>query len=345
MGCAVQNGLTSICSKTAKGIRNITVRFEQLTPGKLMGNCLRAGFCFLPVVFVVSDEVRGGRIAEFIQEILRQDFRLTDIGIISGLVAAGVVVLVWGNVAGLLLNTGKEPLGAVPDCTEFTVVKRRHTFGGLLKKALVCRFRVPVFFDDLSCEAGHGCVSAAFRDHLRSMPVRKIRVKVITLQVFRQVHNPVEDLDVRLCCAEEEAGGIQGLRIEEWEDRIDQLFQITVSIGIRDRADWEQHMELRPCGSSVFLLHVMTAVVDGKTNTGKVRRHIFRCHPESRIFAVVVITVNRQAVRTQVVRPVAVAVFVFRADIIVSDSLFQRIRIDNLKAVRIQAVAWTADVI
>ena len=289
--------------------------------------------------------MRGGRVAEFVQKILCQGFRLTDVGVVPGFIAAGIVVLLRRDVACLLTDTCEEPLGTVPNRAELTVVQRRHTIGGLFQETLIRRFRIAVFLDDPAGEAGHGRVPASLRDHLRRVPVRQIGVEVVTPEKVRQIHDAVVYLDIRFGGAEEETGCVQGLGIKKRKNRVDQLLQVAVCIGILDRVDREEDVELRPGRGSVLLLHMMAAVVDGKAHTREIRRHILRRHPEGGIIAVVIVAVDREAVRTQVVRSVAVAVFVLRADVVMPDGFFERIRVRYLKAMRIQTVAGTAHII
>ena len=94
-------------------------------------------------------------------------------------------------------------------------------------------------------------------------------------------------------------------------------------------------MELRPCGLSVFLTVIEAAVVDGNTHAGKCLQHI----PILRIFRVIVITVNGQAVCGDEVFTVAVVVLVFGANIVMADSLSQVVRIHDDGLVRVGAVA------
>ena len=98
-------------------------------------------------------------------------------------------------------------------------------------------------------------------------------------------------------------------------------------------------MELRPCGLSVFLTVIEAAVVDGNTHAGKCLQHIGRRDPILRIFRVIVITVNGQAVGGDEVFTVAVVVLVFGANIVMADSLSQVVRIHDDGLVRVGAVA------
>ena len=86
-------------------------------------------------------------------------------------------------------------------------------------------------------------------------------------------------------------------------------------------------MELRPCCFTVFLTIVVAAIVDSKADIRKGLHDIVRGDPVIRILGVVVIAIHRKAVAADEVIAVAVAVFIFGADIVVADGSFQTVLI------------------
>ena len=130
-----------------------------------MGDSLRSWLGFLPVVIGVADKVCGRRIAQFSGEVFSQNLRLSDIGVVIRLIAGGVIVNVRCNISVLLGELCVKALGRMPDGGQFRTVQRRDTFCGFLQEGLVRLFGIAVFFDDTTCEAAHGSVSASFWDN------------------------------------------------------------------------------------------------------------------------------------------------------------------------------------
>ena len=80
-----------------------------------MGNGLRTGLRFLPVMIAVADEVGRRGVAQFLGEILGQHLGLPDVGIVLRLIAGRIVVDLRWYIAVLLPDAGKKALGTVPD--------------------------------------------------------------------------------------------------------------------------------------------------------------------------------------------------------------------------------------
>ena len=173
----------------------------------------------------------------------------------------------------------------MPDCIELAVIERRHTGCGLFQKALVGFFCIAVFLDDDSGKAGHGGVTASFRDHdVLFVAAGQICIELVVIQKFREIHATGIELHIRLLCSKKEASSIQRLRIEIWEDGIDQLLHIAIKGSIRHPVDGKEHMKLRPCRFAIFFALIKSAVMDGETHSGKCLQHICRCDPVFRIF-------------------------------------------------------------
>ena len=168
----------------------------------------------------------------------------------------------------------------MPDCGELTVVERRHAGCGLLQKALIGLFCVTILLDDDSSEAGHGSVTASFRDHsILFMAAGQVSIELDIIQKFREVHASGIELHIRFLRPEKETRRIQSLGIEIREYGIDQLLHVAVQGGVRHAINGKQNMELRSCGLPVFLTLIKTAVVDCDADTGKGLKHICRCYP------------------------------------------------------------------
>lgn len=117
----------------------------------------------------------------------------------------------------------------MPDCGKLAGVQRRHTFCGFIEKGLIGLFAVTIFLDDATGKAGHRSIAAALRDDQRCcMAVRHIRIEIILLQKFRQVHAARIQSDLGSSCSKEETCSIQRLRIKKRKDGIDQLFGVAV---------------------------------------------------------------------------------------------------------------------
>ena len=208
----------------------------------------------------------------------------------------------------------------MPDGTKFAVIERRHAGCSLLQKALIGLLRIAVFLDDDNGKAGHGSVTAAFRDHyILFMTSGQACIELVIIQKFRKIHATGIEFHVWLLCSEEEASSIQRIRIEIRKDRIDQLLHIAVEGSIRHALDGKEHMELWPCGLTIFLALVETAVVDSNADAGKSLQHICRCDPILWIFRVVIVAVHGKAVGREKIGTVAVMVFIFSAYIVVAD--------------------------
>ena len=123
----------------------------------------------------------------------------------------------------------EEALGAVPYGGELADLERRVAARGLLEEALVGLLRVAVLLDDDPGEAGHGGVAAALRDDgVLLVAAGKPCVELVVVQELREVHATGIELHVRVLRPEEEACGIQRVRVEVREDGVDQLLHVGV---------------------------------------------------------------------------------------------------------------------
>ena len=86
-------------------------------------------------------------------------------------------------------------------------------------------------------------------------------------------------------------------------------------------------MELRPCCFTVFLTIVVAAIVDSKADIRKGLHDIVGSDPVIRVLRVVVIAIHRKAVAADKVIAIAVAVFIFGADIVMADGSFKAVLI------------------
>ena len=309
-----------------------------------MGDCLRTGFGFLPVMVAVADEVRRRGVTQLLGEEFGQYLGLPDIGIILRLITGGIVVDVRRHIAVLLPDASEEPLSAVPDGGQLQRFQRRDAFCCLVQKCLVGFFRIAVLLDDPTGETGHGSVTAAFRDDRVAvvLAVRHAIVEGVLLQKLSQVHAARIQSDICRAGSEEEAGGVKRLGVEVREDGIDQLLHIAVEGGVGHIVNGKQNMELGSGRLSVFLPHIEAAVVDGEGHAGESLHDVLRRLPTGWVFGVVVITVHRQAVAADEVIAVAVIIPVFRAHIVVTDAVLQTGLVQNDVLVRIGAVTGVA---
>ena len=232
----------------------------------------------------------------------------------------------------------------MPDGGKLGVIQRWHTFSGFLQEGLVCLFGIAVFLDDTTGEAAHGSITASFRDNgMVKVALRHILIKQVLIQKFCQIHASGIERYLGGSSAEEETCRIQRLRIKIREDGIDQLLHVAVQRSVGAVFNREQHMELGPCCLAVFLTVMEAAEMDSEGDARKSLHHIFRCHPVSRIFRMVIIAVHRQTVAADEVVTVAIAVAIFSTNIVVADCSLQAGLIQNHMLVRIGAVAGIAD--
>ena len=316
---------------------------RKLTSRKLVSHSLCAGFCFLPVVFVVTDEVSSGGVAKFTREVLCENFRLTDIGVIFGLVRHIGIVGFRGNVSVLLADTCKKLLRRVPNGSEFLIVKWRFALGGFFEECLVCLFGVSVFLDDSACKTRHRGVTASFGNDGGGTATGHIRIEVF-FQKLGKVDTALIKLHFGVGSSEEKSRGIEGVGIEVGEDAVHESFHIAVCDGICHAADWEEDVELWSRCLAVFLTHMRTAVMDGKGNTGERLQDIGGHHPIVGIFGVVVVAIHGQTIRTEEIFTVAIVVFIFGANIIVRNRSLEGFQIGYDVFVGIRAVAGVARV-
>ena len=92
-----------------------------------------------------------------------------------------------------MADLGIKTLGAVPDCIKLAVIQRRHAGRGLFQKALVGFFRIAVFLNDDTGKAGHGSVTASFRDHdIFLVTAGQVCIELVVIQKFRSCAKAVE---------------------------------------------------------------------------------------------------------------------------------------------------------
>ena len=173
--------------------------------------------------------------------------------------------------------------------------------------------------------------------------LRHIFIKQVLIQKLRQIHASGIKRHLSGSSAEEETCRIQRLCIKIWKDGVDQLLHVAIQRSVGAVFNREQHMEFRSGRFAVFLTVMETAEMDSEGNSRKSLHHIFRCHPVSRIFRMVIIAVHRQTVAADEVVTVAIAVAIFGTDIVVADCSLQAGLIQNHMLVRIGAVAGIAD--
>ena len=187
---------------------------------------------------------------------------------------------------------------------------------------------------DASGIMGHCGVAAAFwNDDVAVAAGVHIGVKIIVSKECGQRHRPVEDLNLRLLCAEEKTSGVECLGVEVRKDMVGQLFHLAVLAGIGDSVDGKEDMEFWPWSFAAFFLHMVAAIVNRKGHTRECVSNIGRIDPLFRIVAVVIVAVNRQAIRADKVLVATVIALILCTDIIVCYRLKQSVLTGDLDLV------------
>ena len=141
-------------------------------------------------------------------------------------------------------------------------------------------------------------------------------IEILLFQQLVQRLGSGQVLDLWIFGPVKETGRIQSLGINIRKDRSHLLFHVAVGTCIRSRLDLQKRMELRSCRFSVFLLQVVAAVMDADRHLREGVLQILWCDPVVRIIRVIIVKLHRKAVARDEVGVAAVAVFIFRADII-----------------------------
>ena len=101
-------------------------------------------------------------------------------------------------------------------------------------------------------------------------------------------------------------------------------------------------MKFGPCGLAIFHSVIETAVMDCEGHTREGLQDIFRSDPVFRILGMIIITVNWKTVTADEVVAIAIAVFIFCAHVIMTNSRLQAIFIQDDVFMRIGAVTGIA---
>ena len=192
----------------------------------------------------------------------------------------------------------------------------------------------------------HPVVPAPLRNHrpgIRHADKRIIRI--VTVQAFVQGDRSRKERYSGLSRPEEEPGRVQRLRIEERKQRIQPLFQVSISGGVHHPVDKKKAMKPWTRGLPVLLQQMMARIM-------KPRRHIrqqphddLRRHPLGRILRMIVIAVQRQAVRGKKPGIRTVPALILRCHIIPRNGGGEGFGIPHLHRVRIQAVLRVPDTV
>ena len=132
-----------------------------------------------------------------------------------------------------------------------------------------------------------------------------------------------EELRLRISGPVKEPGRVECVRVDKGKERRDLALHGAVGIRVLGLLNLQKSMELRPGGLAVLLFEMIAAVVDADRHIGKPHPQVLRRYPIIRVFGVIVIKLNREAVAPQEVCLAAIAVFILGADVIVTDGLRQ----------------------
>ena len=128
-----------------------------------------------------------------------------------------------------------------------------------------------------------------------------------------------EELRPRIGSPVKEPCGVESVCVDEGKERRDFALHGTVGIRVLGLLNLQKSMELRSSGLAILLLQVIAAVVDADCHIREGYPQILRRHPIIRVLGVIVIELHSEAVAPQEVCLAAVAVFIFGADVIVTD--------------------------
>lgn len=85
----------------------------------------------------------------------------------------------------------------------------------------------------------------------------------------------------------------------------------------------KENVKLGPCGLAIFYSVIEAAVMDCEGHTWKGLQDIFRSDPVFRILGMIIITVNWKTVTADEVVTITIAVLIFCAHVIMTDSRLQ----------------------
>ena len=337
-------GQTSQClfpsgedSLVATGVEEGLLRgeHEQLRVGKLLVQKLhrrtqRSFLRFNPVGSVVAEEVRRRIEADLIAVLLGQDLRLPDVGIVLRLQAPGRtgelgdVELIRRDIPVLLRDDPLEFPGAAPDLRKLLVRQRRLALGGLIHENLVRGIVPAVALDHSTGKPGERRIPAAFLYYMAAVAALvHPGVEILLGKELVQGLGAGNEICLRIFGSKEEPGRVERIGIDIGELSGYLLFHGAVGFMIRDLVDLQKSMELRSRGLAVFLLQMMSAVMDADRHIREGGPQVLRRHPLVRILGVVVIKLHSEAVAPYKIGIAAVTVFILGADIIMADRLRQ----------------------
>ena len=327
------------------------LRFPELHVGEVVHEGVGLGRVGLPDFAVVGQEVRGGREAEAGAEGVRQDAGLGDVGLVGGLIEI-IPVLLLIFLRRNIIRGGGDPLperdGAAPDGIQLRGIQRgiavlRPVFekpGGFL--------RVAEAEEDLGRVAGEGRVPPALRDFAGCLGEGDgggglIRLALLKPLVQRQGTGAKEDL--RIAGAVEEAGGVQGLFIEEGEELRGLALEGGIVLGAFRRTDGEEAVEAGAGRLRALLLHVIAAEVEGQGDALEEGLDLLRGDPVLGTVAVVVVTVHGEAVRGEEVLLLAIVIAVGDGHIVTGNGPAEGSFVTDFRRMGIQTVAFAADAV
>ena len=308
---------------------------EQFRVGKLLVQKLdrRAKCCFLrlfPIGAVVAKKVRGRVKTDLVAVLMGQHLRLTDVAVVLRLQATGRtgklgdVELLRRDIVCCRCDDRFKLPGTAPDLHELVIVQRRIALGGLVQKDLVRGVVPAVALDHATGETAHGAVAAAFLNNVSAVAALvHPGVEVLLFKEGVERLDSGEELRPRIGSPVKEPCGVESVCVDEGKERRDLALHGTVGIRVLGLLNLQKSMELRPGGLAVLLFEMIAAVVDADRHIGKRHPQVLRRHPIIRVFGVIVIKLDREAVAPQKVRLAAIAVFILGADVIVTDGLRQ----------------------
>ena len=190
-----------------------------------------------------------------------------------------------------------------------------------------------VTLHDTSGKLGKSRIPLACRNHISGC-----FLLLMDNGIYR--HLPVMP-DSTLCLAAiYEAAGVERIVIEEGVDLLDLLLKLCIGVRVCLLWNLEVDMELRPRRLSVLHLHVVPGEGDRIRDIFELLCECFRCHPDSRVLGVIIVTVHDDALGREEVLVASIVALVLGADMIVLDSGGKCIRIRDLVPVRVEAVLF-----
>ena len=281
---------------------------EQFRVGKLLVQKLdrRAKCCFLrlfPIGAVVPEEVRRRVKADLVAILMGQHLRLTDVAVVLRLQATGRtgklgdVELLRRDIVCCRCDDRFKLPGTAPDLHELVIVQRRIALGGLVQKDLVRGVVPAVALDHATGETAHGAVAAAFLNNVSAVAALvHPGVEVFLFKEGVERLDAGEELRLRISGSIKEAGRVERIRVDEGKERRDLALHGAVGIRVLGLLNLQKSMKLRPGGLAVLFLQVIPAVVDANRHIGKRHPQVLRRYPIFRVFGVIVIELDREAV-------------------------------------------------